>query len=98
MTQVEIFSYDLLSFKHELLEDMTEKVSKYEKILDENERLLQTRVAITRQWRRKVAADDELTEFANQTLIAIFPRAEELYSKLGSGKELLEKIGHYQLN
>lgn len=49
----------------------------------------------SKEWARKIVINDDLTIFGNHTLITIYPKAIELYSKLGEGKELLEKIGHY---
>ena len=46
-------------------------------------------------WATKIKFETELISKGNSTLEAVKPKAEELYEKLGEGKELFEKIGHY---
>jgi len=46
-------------------------------------------------WAAKIKFETQLFNKGNHTLEGIKPKAEELYEKLGEGKELFEKIGHY---
>jgi len=50
---------------------------------------------VTKQWARKIIYNNELTFLSNRTLTVVKANADELYAKLGEGKELFEKIGHY---
>jgi len=48
-----------------------------------------------KHWAAKIRFDKQLNNIGNHTLDTMKPKAEELYAKLGEGKELFEKIGHY---
>jgi hypothetical protein len=50
---------------------------------------------LVRRWIAKIKYGKALSDISNRTLDAVKHKADELYGKLGEGKELFEKIGHY---
>jgi hypothetical protein len=50
---------------------------------------------LVRRWITKIKYEKALSDISNRTLDAVKHKADELYGKLGEGKELFEKIGHY---
>lgn len=99
------FVLDLLQTRYGALDELEEGLKVYTRQVEwyrANERWRNTAEPsggildeLTFQWAKRAKEDAVLVDISNLALEAVKPKADELYEKLGEGRELLEKIGHY---
>jgi hypothetical protein len=93
---------DFLRLRQILLDEIKEGLSTYKSHIDseDSKRGWKKNEDFSLLWGRrgstiKITFNKELTFISNRTLTAVKANADELYAKLGEGKELFEKIRHY---
>jgi hypothetical protein len=99
------FVLEFLQLRNDALEDLKKGLSIYgsqaqsEKVNDWWSKQPEFYVGMTefimKKWATKINHDASLIDTSKHTLEVLKPKADELYAKLGEGRELFEKIGHY---